>query len=161
MAFQNDPGVYALKVDRATPVKITEDSAGRGLLAVEVDNDITNPIPVQVVEGMVGIQINPFNAIDDVPPDIETEILLYTVPVGKSLSLSEVEGSGENRGTYTLYLNGVPLARQRTWWGKFNMHMPFSGYKALANDEISLTILHTSDSDAPFDGRIIGALQDD
>lgn len=115
-----------------------------------------NPLSVTFAEEPY-VNIYSFNGITSVPSGVETTILTYTVPVGKTASLRLSEMSGTNIGTFNLYLGATLINRKRTFFGELNTNMEFTnkGYSLTAGQTISLKILHNR----PFIGDFEANLQ--
>lgn len=105
--------------------------------------------------------ISQFNETPAVPNGIETLIVGYTVPPTKKSRLQRIEFSGENIGTYCVYLNGQPFSKKHTWFngpmfGEFSfLGTTEEGPKLNAGDLIELKIIHTR----PFPGNFTGRIQ--
>jgi hypothetical protein len=106
------------------------------------------------------IVISTFNEAPSIPNGVETLIVGYTVPSGKRSKLQRIEFSGENIGTYNVYLNGNKMGQKHTW---FNgpMHGEFSfvgtteeGPELKAGDVIELKCFHVRPHPGSFSGRI-------
>lgn len=139
--FRNATGEYEVKV------------------AVEVENDSNNAIPVYVTDSPSDIVINEYDEVTGVVPSILTTLVTYTVPVGKSFDLSYVEGSGTNVARYTVVVDGVTISSKRTWWsGPFNAEFEFNGYEVSSNSVIQLKVFHTRPMNGDFEARINGVL---
>jgi hypothetical protein len=104
--------------------------------------------------------VSKFNETPAVGSGIETLIVGYTVPPLLKSRLQRIEFSGENIGSYSVYLNGDLFAKKHTW---FNgpMHGEFSflgtteeGPKLNAGDLIELKVIHQRPTSANFTGRI-------
>lgn len=104
--------------------------------------------------------VSTFSTAAAVASGVETTIVTYTVPVGKTSILERLEFGGENVGSYNLYLNGGLINRVRTYFGgDFSTRMEFTGGSAeglplIAGDIIILRILHTRPFVGNFEGRI-------
>lgn len=120
--------------------------------------DITsaNPLPVTTLEEPY-TNIYTFNAISTVASGIETTILTYTVPVGKTASIRLSEMTGTNIATFNLYLGLTLINRKRTFFGNLNTAMEFAnrGYTLTAGQIVSLKVIHNR----PFAGNFEANLQ--
>lgn len=89
-----------------------------------------------------------------------TQIISYTVPVGKVSIIQKVECSGENIAKYQLLVNGTPIATLRTYFGgELNTTFDFitgqdNGYVVNAGDVVSVTTLHNRPFLGDFEARI-------
>lgn len=129
--------------------------------AVDIENTVENPVPVFITSEIVSSSIikNFFAESVLAPTTVETEIVSYTVPVGKSAKMLRVEFGGENYGIFSLYKNGVKIGKYRTWWMAFSDCFNFAGgtadgYPLVAGDVMSLKILHSRPGSVEFEGRI-------
>jgi len=69
-------------------------------VAVEVENDSSNPIPVYITDSTADTKINNYGSVAAVASTVLTTIVSYTVPVGKIFYLEEVECGGGNINWY-------------------------------------------------------------
>lgn len=106
--------------------------------------------------------ITRFGNVTSVSSAILTTILSYTVPVGKSTFLSQIEVSGSNIATYEIYIDSVLNARQRTNFGAelnaiFNFETATSdtGYKLLAGSVIQIKVIHPRPYVGDFEARLL------
>lgn len=115
-----------------------------------------NPLPVTFFEEEYNSIYN-FNGISSVPMNVETTIVTYTVPFGKTASIRLSEMSGTNIGTFNLYLGATLINRKRTFFGRLNESMEFSnkGYALSSGDVITLKVIHSR----PFNGDFEANLQ--
>lgn len=116
----------------------------------------TNPLPVTAFEEAY-TNIYSFNAISAVASGIETTILTYTVPIGKTASIRLSEISGTNIATFNLYVGVTLINRKRTFFGNLNTSMQFlnKGYTLTAGQVVSLRVIHNR----PFAGNFEANLQ--
>ena len=93
-----------------------------------------------------------------VPYNVETTIVSVTVPVDKKMYLRKVEGSGDNKGTYHVYIDGVRKRTKRSWWTGFNVDFDFSsadgGLFVGEGSTVTLKVINDSNSAETFDGSI-------
>jgi hypothetical protein len=110
---------------------------------------------------------DPLDEFQDVsvPPGGFTNVLVYTVPSGRTLYLSAAYASGENLGRYELLINGVVKDRRRTWWGgSFNVSFDLSisgrlGLPVLAGQQVVIRARHENLQSGIFDGKLLGMLK--
>jgi hypothetical protein len=101
-----------------------------------------------------------YNEISSVASGVQTLIVSYTVPVGKTAQLQWIDTSGDNVARYDVYLNGAPFDTQRTFFGgDFNALFEYitgntSGLTFVAGDVIAVKVLHTRPYVGKFEGRI-------
>lgn len=116
----------------------------------------TDPLPVAVFEtGYTSVYR--FAAINAVAMNVETTIVSYTVPLGKTANIEFSEMSGTNIGTFNLYVGATLINRKRTFFGRLNESMEFSnkGYALVAGDVVTLKVIHAR----PFNGNFEANLQ--
>ncbi len=89
-----------------------------------------------------------------------SDVINYTVPVGKVFTLKSAEFSGENKGVFSILINSVVEAKKRTWFVSFNGDFYFSDLILSAGDNIKLNVQNESNSIADFNGNIQGKLDD-
>ncbi len=126
--------------------------------AVEVENDSSNPIPVFITESSGDPIINVFAEVSSIAAALETTVLTYTVPVGKTLNLDRIDGSGENVARYDIYIDSVREARKRSWWTAFNVCFEFHKIELVAGQVLEMKVLHNSSAVGDFEGRLVGLL---
>jgi len=111
-----------------------------------------------------GQGLNEFDSVIAVASGSETEILSYTVPVGKALYLLLVQASGNNVATYSVYVDASLVAKNRTYFGgSLGVDMPFgvpslSGYKINSGSVISVTGIHNRPMLGDFEARLSAIL---
>ena len=118
----------------------------------------TTPIPVEF-----NLNENVFNSYSEalaVAAGAQVDILTYVVPSGFSLFLALVSVSGDNIAEYTVIVDGSPIDKVRTWWGKFNANLEFSGLKLETGTEIKIRVNNYRDSSADFNAKINGVLRE-
>ena len=107
--------------------------------------------------------LNEYAEITSVAISSETDVISYTIPVGKKVSISSIEVSGDNIATYRVKLNNNTTAKKRTSVaGSPNEVFPFDRYELSAGDVIKVTVVNCSfDSLAgDFEARINGIIGD-
>lgn len=130
-------------------------------IEVTVNNTISDPVPVFITSGTVasGIVTNTFNEITSLASGVETTVVLYTVPSGKTFNLNQIHFSGGNVATYAAYVGVSKLAVSRTMFGgDLTGDMNFINLSVPALSVIKLTVIHNRPNTATFDGNIIGEL---
>lgn len=132
---------------------------GVDLLGINPDGSIN----VNIVQGSGGppeLMKNTYDEALAVASGSETDVVTYTVPVGKTASLQRVEFSGENIAQYRVYLNGSVIASRRTkQGGDLSGEFVFEGageegLPLAAGDVVRLTTLHGRPANGNFEGRI-------
>lgn len=127
----------------------------------DISTGLTPPVlpPVSIP---VGLAVVKTTYIQDealaVPYDTETPVITFVVPATDKVYLRHVLGSGDNRGTYVVYVDGVAQQKKRTWWGDFNADFRFDsadgGIFVNGGQTISLKVVNDSRDAATFDGSI-------
>ncbi len=101
-----------------------------------------------------------YNEIASVPSGANTQILSYTVPPASTAILQRIVTSGENVARYDVYLNGISVDTQRTYYGgDFNALFEFitgnsQGIVLVAGDVILVKVLHNRPFVGNFNARI-------
>ena len=106
---------------------------------------------------------NIFSQASFVIAGLTTVITNYTVPVGQTFFLNEVECSGENIAWYTVWINAVIQASQRTYFGDLNAKFNFRhdlkrGLSLPAGTSIQVKVLHERPQPCNFEARILGVV---
>jgi hypothetical protein len=113
------------------------------------------PLPVTPVPSTTYTNKIVFNSIQSVSSGIETDIVTYTVPVGKTALLAMSEGSGTNMASFTAYVNNVAVSKQRTYYTFFNYTMGFSSLYLVAGDVVTIKVIHNRPTSGDFDANIM------
>ena len=125
-------------------------------------NEIGTPADPIFVEFPENADRTPVEAYDEVlavASGISTTIVTYTVPATKEVVLERVEASGENIAAYTVEVNSVVVAMQRSFYGDLNAKFEFLSKASLgkvlvAGDIVEVKVLHNRPSLADFESRI-------
>lgn len=176
--YESDPTVadrvvfvdkYGNFYDNNNPLPIVFDGTVQiGSVEVHGSNgNIIEPNPDGSLNVNVLPSINPTNVVKNifgaaasVASGATTTIVQYTVPLNKIAILERSAASGENIGTYTILINNVIQAIQRTYYaGGFNVDFEFTtgdanGLILQPGDNVKVTILHNRPDPANFDARI-------
>jgi hypothetical protein len=95
---------------------------------------------------------------ETVVPNLQTDVVSYTVPAGKTAVLERVTASGQQVARFDLILNSVPLDTQRSWYGGFNVEFEFNsaggGYVLQTGDTLTLKVTQQQEDPGDFNGRI-------
>lgn len=116
--------------------------------------------PVEVVYDDGGVSINSYNEILSLGGLSTSNIVLYTVPVGKKIKLTRIDFSGENKAVYKIDINGSIEAKKRTWYTNYDGSIVFSELILVAGDIIKLIVENKTNSIADFNGNLQGKLLD-
>lgn len=107
-----------------------------------------------------GIGINSYNELLSVAGLATGDLLLYTVPVGKTLKLQRIDFSGENKAVYKIDINGSIQAKKRTWYTSYNDYITFNNLTLNAGDIVKLIVENKTNMTADFNGNLQGKLSD-
>lgn len=142
------------------------DSAGHHD-SVRIGSSSGNELQVNPDGSINTVVEDPANSITRSLPDealqvasgSPTDILTYTVPVGKVAYLIRAEASGENFARFDLALNGTRIATRRSNFGDtLNVDFDFTSgdfrpFKLAAGDELVMTVLHLRPYPGDFEAR--------
>lgn len=117
---------------------------------------ITNPIPVDIVNS--GDDVLEYNGVTSISAAVSTDVLSYTVPVGKTLSLRSIDFSGSNIAKFDIEIGGSIKATKRTWWTKFNGMVDFDEFNVSASTVIKVKVIHNSTAVGDFEATLRGQL---
>lgn len=137
----------------------TKDKDGRGITSTAsgsiraMDVNVISSVSIPV-EDYNAIYL--FNDISSVAPSVETAIVSYTVPVGKTATISLCELSGTNIATFNLYVDSTLISRKRTFFGNLNSDMQFTnkGYELTAGQVVLLKVIHTRSYNGDFEANL-------
>lgn len=126
---------------------------------VNQDGSINVNISATSVEDS-DISRNFFGSVTGVAPNVETQIVQYTVPAGKRAVIIRAEYSGEQIGLYKVYIDDVEQAARRTHHGvgltgQFEFTDAISsGIIVPSGSVVKVTIVHNRPGLGQFDARI-------
>lgn len=89
-----------------------------------------------------------------------SDIVSYTVPVGKILYLTSADFSGENIADFVLIANAATIGKFRTHYTKYNGRLNLNSQKYIAGNIIKLTATNRGDEASNFNATIQGRLLD-
>jgi hypothetical protein len=101
-----------------------------------------------------------YNEVLAVASGLTTQVVSYTVPVGKTSVLQLGAASGENIAKFILQINGVTQDIARTMFaGPFNIQFQFetgntSGFLLNTGDVATIQVLHNRSYTGDFNGRL-------
>lgn len=132
-------------------------------IAVRVGNESGSPLYTQqVTAGDIGEDVYEFNEDASVLQNDPTDLVSYTVPVGKVFYLDQISVSGEGYGKFTVSIAGSINKVKRTSWGDgFNADFKYNSFKVLAGETILVIIDNCGEDTAPFEGTIEGRLSNE
>ena len=111
-----------------------------------------------------GQSISEFYEITNIPPNVDTDIFTYTVPVNKTLVLIRVDVTGNNIADYRLYFNNVMQKRSFVWFtdglnGKLDFTVPtLGGLWLIHGTVIRLEVNHYRPHNGLFSSTLHGIL---
>lgn len=125
-----------------------------------LDVNVINPITI--TDNTIRSIVNVYNEISSVASGVETTILTYTVPIGKTAYLLLAECAGSNTAYYKVLHNITTLGKQYTYFGgNLNAKFEFSttikadpGFKLLAGETITVRVRHERPSTGDFNSRV-------
>ena len=100
-----------------------------------------------------------FNDVSSVASGAVTQVITYTVPVGKIFSLNNVQASGSNVAKFDLKLNGNVVSVKRSWWTQFNVTFSFGLFELIAGDILTVEVIHNRPTSGDFECSIVGSLK--
>lgn len=143
-----------IEVALSAPDDTVAISDGTDILQVNGDGSIN----VNIVSGSPTSSnaVSTFDTAPSVASGVETTIVTYTVPSGKTGKLNRTEFGGENIAVFNLYLNGDLIHRRRTFFGDgLSEDMNFEGGIDLDDgDVLVLKVLHNRPDSGDFEARI-------
>jgi hypothetical protein len=101
-----------------------------------------------------------YNEDPSVVTGVSSDLVTYTVPVGKKGLLIRAAVSGENIATFTILVNSIIVGTRRTYFGG-DLGTEFvygtggsSGLELIAGDTVLIRVIHYRPATAPFEGEI-------
>lgn len=145
-----------------TDIDIRDLNASQDNVAISDGTDtlVVNPdgsINVVVSStGVTGDELSFYNNVNAVVGGVLTTILTYTVPVATNSFMKRVEVSGTNIAEYTIEVDAVVAAKQRTYFGAgLNTTFEFGpGVKYTTGQVITVKVLHNRPDVGDFDARL-------
>jgi hypothetical protein len=105
-----------------------------------------------------GTPVVQYGVVTLVPANVETTIVSYVVPVGKTFYGAGFVASGNSHGLYRIYFNGTAVLSGRSSTAVPTMDLSFkmATPTATAGQTIAVKITHYAGSTADFEGTILG-----
>jgi len=101
--------------------------------------------------------ISEFDSVTSVANSTLTDIVTFTVPVGKKLILDRVEVSGDNIAKFQVDIDASVNAVKRSYWCNFNQDFEWDRFELAAGSVIKVQVEQTSRPDTgDYEARIIG-----
>lgn len=138
--------------------KFEECPTGSGQPAVrtKICQDTGETIKVEFDEE--GVVTCIYNEVSSVPTATLSDVVSYTVPVGKTFKLKEISFSGDSIAEYTIEVDSTIEDKKRSWWTNWDGVFLFYNKLFIAGTVIKLRVDHCSSTSGEFNGRIIGNL---
>ena len=159
MALNDAPSIdHPQRAKEDGSIGITD--AGKYARRVWISNE-SLPVIVNETPGLPDgfSYLNVFNQLSGVPVASEQTIVSYTVGAGTELILSRVDVGGENKGTYTVEIDGVVEALKRTYYTKYDTEFLFNRLIVQAGSTIDIKVIHNGDGSSDHEARIAGVLE--
>jgi hypothetical protein len=90
--------------------------------------------------------------------NVETTLLTYIVPVGKTARVKNFDGSGTADGLFRLKINGATKFTGRLSWNNRNLIAVLDTLDVTAGNSITVTVYHTEAQNQTFEVAIGGLL---
>jgi hypothetical protein len=115
---------------------------------------VTRPI----VPNYPGTEANTFGIVSLVLTGIETTVVTYTVPVGKTFYFIGLNTSGNANALYKLYVDGSVIIAGRSSVANLTLNLTYSysPIKVVAGDTIAIKVTHQAGVSCDFEGTILG-----
>lgn len=143
--------------------RLGQSSSG-GLVSIQDTNG--NPLTstggalnVNVSSSAPGTGINVYNEVTGVPINVSAIVLSYTVPVGNTLNLSQIEFSSDSICTAFVTIDSVVNDKKRVYYSVFNLS--FDYYNIYISSGSVVTIQATNNTQmgsASFNATLKGIL---
>lgn len=115
-------------------------------------------IVTRPIMGYPGTSVSAFNLTTLVPANLETTVVNYTVPAGKTFNFIGFAASGNANAFFKLYVSGdiVLAARSSVANLTIQMNYAFSPFQVSEGETILLKAIHCVNSSCDFEGTILG-----
>jgi len=115
---------------------------------------------VVTTSGAVGTPVNVYAENTTVPPGILTIILSYTVPAGKTLSITGAYGWGTYNGEYAIQVDGIEVGGGWTSAANINFHVDYSSAPvfATAGEVVTVCVTMYATHTEDFKANLLGSL---
>lgn len=151
------PSFTSLAMDQSDPLGNSTDVFARQALHVKVGNSAAESIPVYLTDAN-GLLFTLWNEVTAVAASIETTVVTYIVPLGKTTKIQIIEIDGDNIALYRVKLDSITIAQKHMWWipglnGQFNFG---GGLELAAGQTIEVTVIHERPYVGSFNSRVQG-----
>lgn len=108
-----------------------------------------------------GIPTNIYSDNSSVPPSVETTILIYTVPAGKTLSILGAYAWGNYDGEFTIRINGTQIGGGWSSPSSRTLFVDFSAAPvgASAGQIITINVTQSGTTSYDFQANLLGGLE--
>lgn len=145
-------GTVDVIIDAATGDNVAiSDSTGTNTLSINPDGSInaslTNP----------GVGVNKYNEVLAVASGATQVINTYTVPAGKTASLTLIDVSGDNIAKYLVKIDGITQDQKRTYFGNsLNLTFDFQNNLLLNPGQIvTVEVFNFRPTSSDFNSKIL------
>jgi len=145
--------------DREYSKFVESPTRGSDSSAVEVFVGNIDPVPVEIINGGAGETVNSYGEILSLAGLATATIVLYTVPISKSLDLKRIDFSGENKAVYSIDINNSIEAKKRTYYTNYNGEITFNDLLLVSGDVVKLIVENKTNIAADFNGNLQGRLK--
>lgn len=125
---------------------------------IRVGNDPSDPLNVFIVDANGSTPVLEYSKISSLANGALTNILSYTVPVGKTLILSKAEVSGCSVAQYSVEIDSVEKGVRRTYWGNFNADFQFDKFQVAEGLKVEIKVIHGRPAPGDFNATLVGSL---
>ena len=140
-------------VDIAYPLRLraTDDDGNQydQVFAIYVQE-----MPPVVAANFIG-ELNLFSE-DTCASNAVCTLINYTVPSDRELRLRIIDCWGENRGKFTVSLNGDKIAEKQTYWTYYETKFDFENFELQSDDVLTITVENVGDEPVDFNARLRG-----
>lgn len=134
------------------------DNSGEVAIATKICQSTGETVKVEF--GVSGVPFNQYGESLSVAGLGTSTIINYTVPVGKKIVLGTINASGENRAVYTLEINSITQAKQRSWFTEYNVKFDALKIELVAGDNLKVIVENKTNSIADFNANFTATLDD-
>lgn len=147
-----------------TPLSFDEIGGHNDLEKNKFGASSNNLVAVRVITGDVvdtapaSANLLNYSEVSSLAKNTEATLLQYTVPVGQTLKLSQIDVSGDNVAVYKVEVDGSTKDTKRTWWTRFNESFEFGEFEISESINVTVKVIHYSNDVGDFNAKILGRL---
>ena len=116
----------------------------------------TEAVPVFFQESGSGFL--QFNEISSIASGVTTPVITYTVPVGNSVSFSEISVSGNQMATFELFINNDKKQIKRSSLTQYNCEFNINGFSLSEGDVLKIEVTHNRPMSGTFSCTLNGRI---